>query len=56
MAQFKCVKTSKTIILQIFPDLICPAAQFIQLLSVFITSATISIIGAERCVLFYFAF
>lgn len=32
----------------IFPDLICPAAQFIQLLSVFITSATISIIGAER--------
>ena len=34
----------------VFPKWLCPTAQFVQLLSVFITSATLSIIGAERLV------
>ena len=32
----------------IFPHWLCPTAQFFQLLSVFITSTTLTIIGIER--------
>lgn len=32
----------------IFPSWLCPAAQFIQILSVFVTAYTLTIIGIER--------
>lgn len=32
----------------IFPHWLCPTAQFVQLLSVFVTSLTLTIIGIER--------
>ena len=34
----------------IFPHWLCPMAQFVQLLSVFVTSLTLTIIGIERYV------
>ena len=34
----------------IFPHWLCPTAQYVQLLSVFVTAATLSIIGIERYV------
>src|SRR5699024_9030425 len=33
-----------------FPHWLCPTGQYVQLLSVFVTSATLSIIGVERYV------
>nr|XP_027194434.1 neuropeptide Y receptor type 5-like [Dermatophagoides pteronyssinus] len=36
----------------IFPHWLCPTAQFVQLLSVFVTSLTLTFIGIERYVLF----
>lgn len=40
----------------IFPHWLCPTAQFVQLLSVFVTSLTLTFIGIERYASFFFNF
>lgn len=38
----------------IFPNWLCPTAQFVQLLSAFVTSLTLTIIGVERQVTYHY--
>lgn len=39
----------------IFPEFLCPVAQVVQLISVFVTAFTLTIIGIERLVKFIFS-